>query len=192
MNPDMPPTGPTPSDSPPPPLEVRAEPARADDRTHSIPMQPLPSAPPPPPPPAAPPPVQPQAAPPPPQSPPPYVHPTPQAQPKNHAWAMACHLVGLLDLGVSFLLFGVIATTAVWLIKKDEDAQVDFHGKEALNFQLNVLFWQLAAIPLALCLIGIPLGFALPFAKVILMLIAALRAANGERWTYPLTYRLIR
>lgn len=106
---------------------------------------------------------------------------------------MACHLVGLLDIGMSFLFVGVIATTVVWLVKKDEDREVDFHGKEALNFQLNILFWQCAAVPLVLCcLIGIPLSIALPIAKVVLMLIAALRAANGERWSYPLIVRVLR
>jgi uncharacterized Tic20 family protein len=106
---------------------------------------------------------------------------------------MACHLVGLIDFGFSFLFLGLIATLVLWLVKKDQDAEVDFHGREALNFQLNVLFWQAAAIPLvACCLIGIPLAIALPFAKVILMIVAAVHAADGERWRYPLIFRVLR
>ncbi len=112
---------------------------------------------------------------------------------RGSGWATACHLVGLLDFGVSFLFVGVLATLVVWLARKDEDPECDFHGKEALNFQLNLLGWQLLALPLiCCCLIGLPLLVALPFVKLVAMLVAAARAASGERWSYPLIVRLVR
>jgi uncharacterized Tic20 family protein len=44
---------------------------------------------------------------------------------------------------------------------------------------------------LSCCLIGIPILIALPIVKIVLMIYAAVRAANGERWQYPLTLRLL-
>lgn len=111
----------------------------------------------------------------------------------NSGWAAFCHLVGLIDFGLSFLFLGLIATLVLWLIRKDTDPEADFHGKEALNFQLNVLFWQFAAIPLiACCLIGIPMLIVLPLVKVVMLLVGAIHAANGERWRYPFVFRVVR
>lgn len=108
-------------------------------------------------------------------------------------WATACHLVGLLDFGVSFLFVGLLATLVVWLARKDVDPECDFHGKEALNFQLNLLGWQLLALPLVCCcLVGVPILVLLPFVKLVAMLVAAARAASGERWSYPLIVRIVR
>lgn len=111
---------------------------------------------------------------------------------KSSGWAVACHLLGLVDFGVSVLFLGLIATLCAWLIAKDTDPEADFHGKEALNFQLNILFWQVMAVPLCCCLVGGPLALALPFLKLLLMIVAAVKAANGERWRYPLVVRVLR
>src|SRR5438105_972285 len=42
--------------------------------------------------------------------------------------AMFCHLGGILG--------GFILPLVIWLIKKDESRYIDYHGKEALNFQI--------------------------------------------------------
>ncbi|MBM3988066.1 MAG: DUF4870 domain-containing protein [Planctomycetes bacterium] len=113
--------------------------------------------------------------------------------PPGSGWATACHLVGLLDFGVSFLFVGVLATLVVWLARRDADAECDFHGKEALNLQLNLLAWQLLALPLlCCCLVGLPILVALPFVKLVALLVGAARAASGERWSYPLIVRVVR
>lgn len=117
----------------------------------------------------------------------------PHGEPRRSSgWAVACHLLGLVDFGVSVLFLGLIATLCAWLIAKDKDAEADFHGKEALNFQLNILFWQVMAVPLCCCLVGGPLLVVLPFVKLFLMVVAAIKAANGERWRYPLVVRVLR
>jgi uncharacterized Tic20 family protein len=182
---------PSPSDVPPP-IEVHAEPARSDDRGRVF--QAASSA-------SAPPPSSgarggptstvyggqgagsgPAAA----------TSGAPASKASTSGWATFCHLVALVDFGFTFLFVGLIATLVLWLIKKDSDAEADYHGKEALNFQLNVVFWQIAAFPLLLCCIGFLMIPLLPIAKVVLMIIAAIHAANGERWRYPFIFRVLR
>jgi uncharacterized Tic20 family protein len=159
-----------------PPSSSAAGPAAAGAASGAAASAPPPSSPPPPPPSA--PPFTPSA--------------TPLApRPDGHGWATLCHAIALVDFGFHFLCLGLIATLVVWLIKKDEDPEVDWHGKESLNFQISLLLWYLAALALCCCLIGIPILAALPIIKIVLMIYAAVRAANGERWQYPLTLRLI-
>jgi uncharacterized Tic20 family protein len=110
----------------------------------------------------------------------------------THAWAAACHLVGLIDFGLDFLLVGLIASLVVWLIRKDEDPEVDFHGKEAINFQLNVLLAWIAGLLLSICVVPALLLPLLWIASLVLTLIAGVRAANGERWRYPTVLRILR
>ena len=109
----------------------------------------------------------------------------------GRGWATMCHVAGLAGFCIPFLFIGLIATLVVWLIKKDEYPEVGWHGKESLNFQISLLLWTLASLVLCCCLIGIPLLLAIPVAQIVLMIYAAVRAANGDRWRYPLTLRLL-
>jgi uncharacterized Tic20 family protein len=104
---------------------------------------------------------------------------------------MACHLTPLIDFGLTFLMYGFALPLILWLVKRDTDPEVDYHGKESLNFQLNLLFWYLLSIPLSFCLIGIPLFFALWIGKIVLCVVAAVKTAEGERYRYPFIYRVI-
>jgi hypothetical protein len=106
-------------------------------------------------------------------------------------WATFCHLAAFS--GVSILpVFGfVIGPLIVWLIKKDQFPFVDEQGKEAVNFQLTMLIF-LFALPLT-C-IGIILLPAVPIVDFVLVVIAAIRANDGEhyRYPYPLIIRFIK
>lgn len=112
--------------------------------------------------------------------------------PSAHAWAMACHLCGLLDFGVGFFLLGVLVPLCIWLSQKDLDPFIDRQGKEALNFQLNLLFWTVVSIPLILlCGLGFVMLALLAVAEVVLVILAAIAAAEGREWRYPLILRII-
>ena len=151
-----------------PPIEVQAEPAAPDDRGRVF------------------------DAPPPPAGDAGSGAASATAARRPAPWPMLCHLVGLIDLGLSVFGLGLIASTVVWLMNKDTDPEVDFHGKEAINFQLNQLVWMIAAVPLILaCGLGLVVLVVAPIAKLALMTVAAIRAASGERWRYPLVYRVV-
>ncbi len=126
-----------------------------------------------------------------PPPPPPPLHPPPKAS-SHHAWAMACHLGGLAHFSnFTCIPLGVLVPLVIWLAERDRDPFVDQHGKESVNFQLNVLFWWLIFAMLSCCVIGLPLLLALHVAQIVLAILAAIEAAEGRPYRYPLTVRLI-
>lgn len=82
--------------------------------------------------------------------------------------------------GLPFL--AVLGPLIVWQIKRDELERVERQGREALNFQLNVLFWSGL---LFISCIGALLLPVLMAANVVLCVIGAVRAADGHDFRYP-------
>jgi uncharacterized Tic20 family protein len=99
-----------------------------------------------------------------------------------------CHLSPLLGWLLPIPGMWVIAPLLVWQWLK-EDPATDDQGREAVNFQLNVLAWTLL---LPFTCIGVLLLPVLWAAAVILSFIAAYRASEGERYRYPLTLRILK
>jgi uncharacterized Tic20 family protein len=100
-------------------------------------------------------------------------------------WAMFCHLSAFA--GFFFPFGGIIGPLICWLSRKDEFAWVNENGKAAMNFQLSILLYMVLAIPLCFILIGIPIVIFLGTLKVICIIIASVKASNGERFRYPLS-----
>ena len=105
-------------------------------------------------------------------------------------WGMLCHLSGLL--GYFLIPLGnVIAPLIVWLIKKDDNAWLNEQGKEALNFQISTLIYFLIGVATWCFGIGIAIVFAVWIGGLVLSILAAVKASNGESYRYPLTIRLV-
>jgi uncharacterized Tic20 family protein len=103
---------------------------------------------------------------------------------------MACHLSALAGFVVP--AFGhVVGPLLVWLIKRGESSEIDAHGKEALNFQISMLIYNLVAGVLCLLLIGFALLAILHILNVVFVILAAVKASEGQMYRYPLTIRLI-
>lgn len=103
-------------------------------------------------------------------------------------WAMAAHLSAFLGAWVALALLGPLV---VWLIKRHDHPFIRAHATEALNFNICVLVYVGIGIVLAFVLIGIPLLIVLGIAWLVLTIVAAVRAANGESYRYPLTIRFV-
>ena len=86
----------------------------------------------------------------------------------------------------------IIGPLIIWLIKKDQSAWVDQHGKEALNFQISVAIYAIVAGILTLVVIGILLLIAVGIFSLVMIIIASVKANNGEMYYYPLTIRFIK
>lgn len=105
-------------------------------------------------------------------------------------WCVACHLSALAGFVVP--AFGhVLGPLIVWLTKRGESSEIDAHGKEALNFQISMLIYNLVAGVLCLLLIGFALLAVLHILNVVFVILAAIKASEGQMYRYPLTIRLI-
>ena len=101
-----------------------------------------------------------------------------------------CHLSAL----AGFVIPGaghILGPLIVWLVKRGESAEIDAHGKEALNFQISMLIYNVVAGILCLIVIGFVLLAVLHVLNVVFVIIASLRASEGQIYRYPLTLRLI-
>ena len=97
---------------------------------------------------------------------------------------MLAHLLGIVS--------GFVGALIIWLIKKDQSAYVDEQGKEALNFQITMLIAFVGAWILMFILIGMLLIPLLLMANLVLCIITAVAASEGEHYKYPLAIRLLK
>ena len=110
--------------------------------------------------------------------------------PQERTMGMLCHLLALC--GFVIPLGYIIGPLVLWLVKKEGMPFVDDQGKESLNFQISVTIYGAGAFLLSLIGIGIVLGVAVAVFWLVMVIIATVRANNGERYRYPLTIRLLK
>jgi uncharacterized protein len=141
---------------------------------------------PPPPPAGGPPPGGPPPGGPPPGGPPGQ---QPLAPDQERLWAMLAHLLSFV---AAYLFLGFVAPLVVMLVFGPRSAYVRAHAVESLNFNLSWLLYAIVAVILIVIGIGILILIALGIAYVVLIVIASIRANNGEFFRYPLTIRFVR
>ena len=119
--------------------------------------------------------------------------PTPGSAPTENerTWAMLAHLSALAGL-IMPLLGIVIGPLVVWLARRDESTFVAEHAREALNFNISVLIGAVVCALLMLVLVGFLLGTALFIAWLVMTLVAAIKASEGEMYRYPFSLRLVK
>jgi uncharacterized Tic20 family protein len=168
-----PPTSETPRETPAPELQTAAS-ESADPEPTPLPTALL----------LAPPPIE---APFEPQPPPVLPRPAPPRRTwREHVWAVLCHL--MLFLAIPTVFLGGVITFFLWQIKGGKDAQVEDQGREALNFQINVAV--LTAV-LSITFFGVALVPIVWLVAAIFCVIAARKAAEGERYRYPWILRVV-
>jgi len=137
---------------------------------------------------------------------------------QDTTYAAIMHLSALSSyIGVPF--GSILGPLITWLIWRNESSFVDENGKEALNFNLSLMLYQIVAVILIFIfsigsIVGLastpepeilPLILALPafwlfigfislvsIIRLVLVIIAAVKASNGEIFRYPLTIRIIK
>ena len=132
----------------------------------------------------------------------------------SRQWAAGLH-IGALVLAVltSWMsgLAGALVAGIVYLLKRDEDAFVAEHAREALNFHLSMFVYACAIVIAAIALVGatvltlgigaivtLPAGLMLVAAALALAVlwlvsscVAAVHAWNGKHYRHPLTLRFL-
>ena len=102
-----------------------------------------------------------------------------------------CHLLALAGFtGIPFA--NVLAPLFLWLWKREENAEVNEHGKESLNFQISMTIYTLVAAAMLLIFIGMILLPIVLIANLVMIVLAALDASKGKLYRYPFTIRFLK
>lgn len=118
-----------------------------------------------------------------------YLTGTPAPTQDEKTWGMLAHLSGLIASLVGLPFLGPLV---VMLTKGKESAWVMANAKEALNFQITVTIALAVSAVLMLVCIGAVLLPLVGVAALVLTIIAAMKANNGEMYRYPATLRLVK
>ncbi len=106
----------------------------------------------------------------------------PNVTDEERLWAMLAHLLALL--GYVIWVGAYVAPLVIYLVYKDKSSFVAFHALQSLFFQLALLVLAAICIPLIFCLVGIPLVFLLSVGALAYVIVAAIKAHNGELFEY--------
>ena len=117
-------------------------------------------------------------------------------------WAMFAHLSaligGILTSGWAGSIGCFIGPLIIWLVKKDTMPFVADQAKEALNFNITVSAVFVVLLILTVLSLGIgalltvPVMLIVGLGALVLIIIAAVKANNGEAYRYPFTLRLVK
>lgn len=106
---------------------------------------------------------------------------------EENSYLMLMHLSQFA--GLILPLLGFFVPLLMWITNKDENGNVDLHGKNILNFIISYLIYS---VVLAITIIGIPLLIVVGILYVVFIIVASVRANKGEYWKYPLTIEFIK
>lgn len=145
-----------------------------------VPTPPTPPTPPPPGPPTPPPPGPP--VPPPPGD--PYPQQGQQMSPADEKlWATLIHVGGIF--------FGFIPALVGYLVLKDRGPFIRAHTATALNFQITMTIALIVSSILSIILIGFLLMAAVGIVIIVFSIIAAVKANQGQFYSYPMTIKFV-
>ncbi|TQV74874.1 DUF4870 domain-containing protein [Aliikangiella marina] len=103
--------------------------------------------------------------------------------------AMFCHFAAFAGFIIPF--GNVLGPLIIWLLKRDDSEYINYHGKEAVNFQITMLIAFMISLILIVIVIGIPLLFGLAIFQLVMVIIAGIKASEGIYYRYPFSLKLV-
>ena len=103
---------------------------------------------------------------------------------------MITHLLAFTGLIIP--LGGIVGPLVMWLTQREKHPFVDEAGKQALNFNISIVIYAIVSAIAILILIGILFLVAVVVVWVVFVIIAAVKANNGEPYSYPLAIPFFR
>ncbi|GAA1505368.1 hypothetical protein BJ978_002422 [Agromyces terreus] len=116
----------------------------------------------------------------------------PLSREQDVQWGSFAHLGGIL---------GFLPSLIIWLVFKDRGQFTNTEAKEALNFQITLVFAQIALFILTTIITFVTFGlgsvlgllsWAVWIVGVVFSIIAFLQAKDGNHYRYPFAIRLIK
>jgi len=105
-------------------------------------------------------------------------------RPGTRDWAAACHLAPLIASATPIPGLGALIALAIWHNKRGVEPGVIDHGREALNFQINLAFWS----AMGMALFVVP-WILIQAVGVTVSLVAGIATLRGEEFRYPYILR---
>ena len=106
-------------------------------------------------------------------------------------WAVFAHLGGFALYLLGFALGHILIPLVIWLLKREESEFIARNALEALNFQISVTLYSIVVGALCFVLVGFVLIPVLMGFHIVFMIIASMKASQGETYRYPWTIRLL-
>lgn len=103
-------------------------------------------------------------------------------------WALASHVGTFV---AAWFAMGFLAPLIIMLVKGNDSAFIRRHAVESLNFQISLLIYLVVSFILAFVLIGFVLMGVVGIFALVVIILATIKAANGEDYRYPLCIRLV-
>lgn len=107
-----------------------------------------------------------------------------------NTYCMLLHLSQLSSVLVPVL--GFVMPVVMWATNKDNNAEIDRHGKVTLNWMISLFIYSAICVLLWILIIGMLGFFVLIILNVVFALVAAIKANNGELWVYPLSIKFFK
>jgi uncharacterized Tic20 family protein len=99
-------------------------------------------------------------------------------------------------VGLIVPLGSILGPLVFWLLKKDESAYVNSHGKSVLNFNISVLLYSFIILFIAMLpyvgVVAMPLFILLAALWLFGVIKGCLSASNGRDYTPPLSLQLLK
>lgn len=93
---------------------------------------------------------------------------------------------------VSSFFTTIIGPLLIWLLKKNDSAFIDKHGKEYFNFVISYSVYMIISVILMIVLIGVVTAWIVGVLAFIFTIVAAIKAYEGKEYHIPLVFRIIR
>ena len=98
----------------------------------------------------------------------------------------------LLLMHLSQFLSAFIVPLVMWLVGKSDSPRVDQHGKNIMNFIITYTIWLVVGILTIVAIVGIVILSVWGIVVTVFIIVASIKAYNGEDWQYPLTIKFFR
>jgi uncharacterized protein len=106
-------------------------------------------------------------------------------------WTVIAHLSALAGFVVP-VVGCVVGPLVVWQMKGKDDPRIESSAKAAMNFQITMVIAGAACFALTLIMVGFFLFPVVGLFDLVCVILAAVKASNGETFSYPLSLKLIK
>lgn len=84
---------------------------------------------------------------------------------------------------------GLVLPIVMWATNKEQSAEIDAHGKTILNWLFSSLIYYVVGFILVFLFIGFLVLPVIALLNLAFVIIAAIKANEGQLWPYPLSIK---